>query len=79
MGHPVYCSLIKVKENFDDYGIRQDIHDHDTRSKLKLKILPRRLEKFKKNHCFMEIKMFNKLALSAKTANLNSFKVILKR
>jgi hypothetical protein len=69
----IYCSLIKVKENLDDYEIRQDIHDHDTRSKLKLNLLPVRLEKYKKNHCFMEIKIFNKLPLSARTANLNSF------
>uniref|UniRef100_A0A1B6KT88 Reverse transcriptase domain-containing protein n=2 Tax=Graphocephala atropunctata TaxID=36148 RepID=A0A1B6KT88_9HEMI len=73
-----YC-LIKVKENLSDYKVRGNTHNYNTRNINKLELPSIRLERTKKSHFFMEIKIFNKLPERAWLVSTDRFKFVVSK
>ncbi len=74
----IFSALVNVKENLEDYQLRQEVHNYDTRAKYKLEPPFVRLKKTQQSHYSLNITLFNKLPKECQHLKLSTFKLTLK-
>jgi hypothetical protein len=76
----IYIAVIHVKNNFNDFLLNRDIHDHNTRMAANIHLRNIRTTSLQTGPKEMGIKLFNKLPTHLKKIeNLNSFKYQVKK
>lgn len=69
----IYCCLKNVKEMLHTLSLRKEVHQHYTRNNYLLDFYCARLEKTKRSHIYMQVKLFNKLPEEAWAVGSSNF------
>ena len=70
----IFCNLVYVKENIQEFVQCDTMHDHGTRHRADLYIKPSRLKKVSNSHKYLQVKLFNKLPVTFRNLDLSVFK-----
>jgi len=74
----IFSALVNVKENFEIYQLREDVHSYNTRNRYMLEIPQVRLQKTQGSHHYMNITLFNKLPKECWYLEIKKFKLVFK-
>lgn len=74
----IFECLLYARKNWDRYGRREDIHDHNTRNKESLNIGYLRLKKSENSTLYYVPTFFNKLPEEVRTLDFNKYKTVVK-